>query len=211
LINSINGTGSTGSGGIKEVEDRFLKLLVTQLKNQDPMNPMENAELTMQLAQMSTVEGINKLNASMDSLLAGFQSSQTLAATSLLGHSVLTEGDAMFLSSGVAAGAAELAEAADKVTVKVYSRAGALLDTLEMGAQQAGEIRFGWDGADAAGNALADGQYTFTVTAEAGGEPVAVTPLSLVPVSSVRLQDGLVSLELSGIGQRTLADVRQVF
>jgi flagellar basal-body rod modification protein FlgD len=211
VISALNGASGLGAGGIKEVEDRFLKLLVTQLKNQDPMNPMENAEMTTQLAQMSTVEGINKLNASMESLLAGFQSSQTLAATSLLGHSVLTEGNVMTLADGLAGGAAELSAAADRVTVKVVSSSGQVLDTLEMGAQPAGEVRFAWDGTDANGNVLPNGQYSFAVSAVSGGSAVAVTPLALVPVSSVRMQDGNVSLELSGIGQRTLGQVRQVF
>jgi len=212
VIAAINGTGNTGSsGGIKEVEDRFLKLLVTQLKNQDPMNPMENAEMTTQLAQMSTVEGINKLNASMESLLAGYQAAQTLQATSLLGHQVLTEGNVMTLVDGQAVGAAELAAPADKVTVKVYGSGGQVVDSIDMGPQAAGEIRFGWDGTDSAGNALPNGQYRFEVNAVSGGSAIPVTPLALVPVNSVRLQGGTVSMELAGIGQRTLDQVRQVF
>jgi flagellar basal-body rod modification protein FlgD len=212
VIAAINGAGGSGSSGaMKEVEDRFLKLLVTQLKNQDPMNPMENAEMTMQLAQMSTVEGINKLNANMESLLAGYQAAQTLQATALLGHQVLTDGNVMTLVDGQAVGAAELAKAADKVTVKVLGNGGQVLDTLEMGPQAAGEIRFGWDGTDSSGNALPNGQYRFEVNAVSGGSAVAAVPLSLVPVSSVRMQGGNVSLELAGIGQRTLDQVRQVF
>jgi flagellar basal-body rod modification protein FlgD len=80
-----------------------------------------------------------------------------------------------------------------------------------MGPQAAGEIRFGWDGADSSGNALPNGQYRFEVNAVSGGSAVAAVPLSLVPVSSVRMQGGNVSLELAGIGQRTLDQVRQVF
>jgi flagellar basal-body rod modification protein FlgD len=212
VIAAINGAGKTGSSGaMKEVEDRFLKLLVTQLKNQDPMNPMENAEMTMQLAQMSTVEGINKLNANMESLLAGYQAAQTLQATALLGHQVLTEGNVMSLVDGQAVGAAELSAPADRVTVQVLGSAGQVLDTLEMGAQPAGEVRFAWDGVAADGSALPNGQYGFLVSAQAGGQAIAATPLALVQVSSVRMQDGNVSLELGGIGQRTLGQVRQVF
>lgn len=211
-IAAINSGGSTGSqSAIQDVEDRFLKLLVTQLKNQDPMNPMENADLTMQLAQMSTVEGINKLNTSMTSLLAGYQSAQTLQATALLGRQVLTEGSIMALSDGQAVGAAKLDAAADQVTVSVLDSSGQVLDTLDLGPQAAGQVRFAWDGTDSAGNAMADGTYRFAVTAKAAGEEVTATPLALVPVTSVLIENGTVSLELSGIGQRSLDQVTQIF
>lgn len=211
VISAINSSSSGSTSSIQEVEDRFLKLLVTQLKNQDPMNPMENAELTMQLAQMSTVEGINQLNASMESLLAGYQSAQTLQATSMIGHQVLAEGDVMTLADGQAVGAAELATAADQVTVTVLDSTGKVLDTLQLGSQDAGQISFSWDGTDAAGNALADGNYQFEVSATTAGEAVDTTPLALAQVGSVVVQNGVVSLDLAGIGQRTLDQVRQVF
>jgi len=212
VIAALNKTSGSSSGtGVNEIEDRFLKLLVTQLKNQDPMNPMENAEMTMQLAQMSTVEGINNLNASMESLLSGYQSAQTLQATALIGRQVLTEGDVMSLADGLAGGAVELASAADKVTVKVLDGAGRVIDTIDLGAQAAGELRFAWDGTDAAGNVMPNGSYRFAVSAEAGGSGVGTTQYALVAVNSVRLLDGRVSLELSGIGERDLDQVRQIF
>lgn len=211
LITSLNTTKSTTTSSSQEISDRFLKLLVTQLQNQDPMNPMDNSELTSQLAQLSTVEGISELNTSMESLLASYQSAQTLQATSMIGHYVLTEGSVMTLSEGEAVGAAELSEAADKVTVTVMDSAGNVVDTLELGAQSAGQASFTWDGTDDSGNTVADGSYQFAVTAESDGNAVEVTPLSLVSVNSVRIENGTASLELAGIGQRSLADVRQVF
>lgn len=84
-------TAAAAAGSAAELSDRFLKLLVTQLKNQDPMNPMENAELTTQLAQMSTVEGVNRLNDTMDGLAAQFRASQVLQGSALLGRAVLAE------------------------------------------------------------------------------------------------------------------------
>lgn len=210
VISSLNGTAASVSA-TQEMSDRFLKLLVTQLKNQDPMNPMDNAQMTSQLAQMSTVEGINRLNDSMAGLLSSYQTAQTLQATALLGHQVLTEGDVLNLSGGTAVGGADLTSAADSVTVTVSDRAGQVLDTLELGAQPAGELHFAWDGTSASGNVMADGQYRFTVSAETAGENVAATSLALVPVSSVSLQNGAVSLELSGIGARSLNQIRQIF
>jgi flagellar basal-body rod modification protein FlgD len=212
VIAAINNAGAKAAQtAAQEMSDRFMKLLVTQLRNQDPMNPMENAEMTSQLAQMSTVEGISKLNASMENLLAGYQSAQTLQATALIGHQVLTEGSIMTLSEGLAAGAVDLAAAADKVTVTVLNSAGQVLDSLDLGAQEAGQVRFGWDGKDAAGNVMADGTYRFVVSAEAAGKDITATRLALVPVSSVSLSNGTVSLELKGIGQRSLDQVKQIF
>lgn len=211
LIASLNATKSTAANSIQEIGDRFLKLLVTQLKNQDPMNPLDNADMTMQLAQMSTVEGIGKLNSSMETLLASYQGAQTMQAAGLIGRHVLTEGSVMTLSDNEAVGAAVLASAADEVTVTVLDGAGKVVDTLDLGAQKAGQISFAWDGLDTAGNPMADGRYRFTVSARADGEVVTTTPLSLVPVNSVRIDKGTVSLELGGIGSRTLDQVTQIF
>jgi len=210
VIASLNGTAAATSA-TQEMSDRFLKLLVTQLKNQDPMNPMDNAEMTSQLAQMSTVEGINRLNDSMAGLLSSYQSAQTLQATAMLGHQVLAEGDILNLSGGTTVGGADLAAAADSVTVTVSNGAGQVLDTLELGSRPAGELHFAWDGSDANGNVMADGQYKFTVSAKSAGETVAATPLALVPVSSVSMRNGTVSLELSGLGARSLDQIRQIF
>ncbi len=180
LIASLNGaTTSKATSATTEASDRFLKLLVTQLQNQDPMNPMENAELTTQLAQMSTVEGINKMNASLDGLVAQFKASQVLQGASLVGRQVLAEGDVLNLGSGGAAGAIELDGAADSVKVKVFGGNGALLQTLDLGKQDAGLVRFAWDGTDADGVAQALGEYTFSAAANAGAASVAATQFTL--------------------------------
>jgi flagellar basal-body rod modification protein FlgD len=193
-----------------KLSDRFLKLLVTQLQNQDPMNPMENAELTTQLAQMSTVEGINKMNASLDGLLAQFKSNQVLQGASLVGRQVLAEGDALLLGSG-AAGAVELAGAADSVKIKVFGSNGALVQTLDLGKQDAGLVRFAWDGMDANGVAQAPGDYTFSATASAGAASVAATQFTLGSVLSVSLNESDMDVEIDGLGERGLNQIRQIF
>lgn len=211
VTTSTTATSALSGGTAAELGDRFLKLLVTQLKNQDPMNPMENAEMTMQLAQMSTVEGINKLNTSMENLLSGYQSAQTVQATAMIGHQVLTEGNVLALSGGGAVGGADLDAAADSVTVTVMSKSGQVLDTLQLGEQPAGELRFAWDGVDTAGNTMADGWYQFKVSAKSAGKSVDAATLAYVPVNSVRVENGSVSLELGGIGKCSLDKVRQIF
>jgi flagellar basal-body rod modification protein FlgD len=212
LIASLNGTKTTkATDATTEASDRFLKLLVTQLQNQDPMNPMENAELTTQLAQMSTVEGINKMNTSLDGLLAQYKSNQVLQGASLVGRQVLAEGDSLLLGSGGAAGGVELEGAADSVQIKVFGGNGELVQTLDLGNQAAGLVRFAWDGTDANGEAQALGNYTFTASANAGAVSVAATQYSLGSVLSVSLNESDMDVEIDGLGDRGLNQIRQIF
>ena len=99
MVTSVQGSTSAASSQatsnasqIGATEDRFLKLLVTQMKNQDPLNPMDNAEVTSQMAQLSTVTGIDKLNSTVEALSASMLASQSLSAVSMIGHPVLVAG-----------------------------------------------------------------------------------------------------------------------
>src|SRR5690606_21641258 len=91
LLDTMNGTRNTAKSAAQEAQDRFMTLLVTQMKNQDPLNPMDNAQVTSQLAQLSTVTGIDKLNNTMEALIGSVQSSQSMQASSMIGRVVLTE------------------------------------------------------------------------------------------------------------------------
>lgn len=206
-------SGGQGRSGMREVEDRFLKLLVTQLRNQDPMNPMQNAELTMQLAQMSTVEGINKLNAGLEALMGSYRASQTLQAAGLIGHQVFVEGDRLGLSSeGMAIGGIDLPQAADKVRVSVLDDSGAVVRKLDLGNLPAGLSRFVWDGRDDVGAVLPiEGSYRFALNAELDGKAVKATALTLDQVYSVITGGAGMSLELAHSGRLPLEQVRQIF
>lgn len=214
LFAALNGApGEQSRSGMREVEDRFLKLLVTQLRNQDPMNPMENAELTMQLAQMSTVEGINKLNAGLEALMGSYRASQTLQAAGLIGHQVFVAGDRLGLSAeGMAIGGLDLAQAADKVRVGVLDGSGVVVRKLDLGSLPAGLSRFVWDGRDDGGAALPiEGSYRFVVSAELDGKAVKATALTLDEVYSVITEGAGMSLELAHRGRVALDQVRQIF
>mgnify|MGYP000656176422 FL=1 len=102
--NFLNGdtASAKNKSSIEDAQDRFMKLLVTQLQTQDPLNPMDNAAVTSQMAQISTVQGIEKLNQSMTSLNEMYKSSQSVAAAALIGHIALASGSQMPLSSGKA-------------------------------------------------------------------------------------------------------------
>lgn len=209
---SLNGAAATTkANATSEMSDRFLKLLVTQLKNQDPMNPMENAELTTQLAQMSTVEGVNNLNTTLDGLVSQFKTNQVMQGASLVGRQVLAEGDGLTLGASGAAGGVGLDAAADGVKVKIFASNGALVQTLSLGQQDAGLVRFVWDGKSAAGEAQAAGEYSFKVEAMAADKSVAATPYALGSVLSVALNDSDMDVEVSGLGTRGLDQIRQIF
>lgn len=214
LIATLDGAaGGLGRGGMREVQDRFLKLLVTQLRNQDPMNPMENAELTMQLAQMSTVEGINRLNAGLEALMDSYRASQTLQAANLIGRQVFVEGNVIVPNAeGMAIGGLDLAQAAAKVRVDVLDASGALVRKLDLGSLPAGLSRFVWDGRDDGGTLLpTEASYHIVVNAEVDGKAVKVTPLTLDRVYSVITEGRGMSLELAHKGRLALDQVRQIF
>jgi flagellar basal-body rod modification protein FlgD len=193
-----------------EAQDRFLKLLVTQLKNQDPLNPMDNAQITSQMAQISTVSGIDKLNATMQSMATSFNSAQSLQATAMIGHNVLAPGNVIPLQGGLAVGGVELAAAADAVTVSIRDAAGQLLHKVNLGAQEAGLLSFQWDGATDSGTNAAAGNYSFAVEATSGGKKVGTTALAVGQVNSVTTGKNGVTLNVNELGAIALADVRQV-
>lgn len=212
LNGGVNGSGAGApSSAVQDMSDRFLKLLVTQLKNQDPMNPMDNAQLTMQLAQMSTVEGVNKLNDGLAALVTQFQTSQAMQGASLVGRQVLAEGDVLQLSGSGAVGGLVLEGRADSVQVRILDDLDNLVQVLDLGSQEQGLVRFVWDGSDALGNPLADGAYRFQVMAAAAGMQVDSTPYALGQVLSVALNDGAMAVEVAGLGNVGLEQIRQIF
>jgi len=211
LINSFNSAAQTAKpGGVQEIQDRFLKLLVAQLQNQDPMNPMENAELTSQLAQMSTVEGVNNLNKAMGELVQSYRASQGLMATTFLDRAVLAEGDRLRLSEGRGGGGVALDAPADRVTVEIIDDVGQVVRNFELGRQDAGVATFAWDGRNNAGQPVAEGVYMLRARAELGGKAVAAKPLSLRQVMSVSFAGDGVSLE-TDLGTLTTQQVRRVY
>jgi flagellar basal-body rod modification protein FlgD len=145
----------------EEVQNRFLKLLVTQLKNQDPLNPLDNAAVTTQISQISTVTGIENLNATMQTLLSNFNDGQSMQAAGLLGKSVLVPGSRLALGDGEAGGGANLAGPADKVTLSILDAAGKVVQSQNLGAREAGSFSFTWDGKTDAGSDGAARQLQF--------------------------------------------------
>ncbi len=203
---------SRDSAATKDVDpqDRFLKLLVTQLRNQDPLNPMDNAQMTSQLAQISTVDGIDKLNQTLQKLIDGSNDNQALQAAALVGHGVLVPGSGFVLSDGMAIGGVDLGGAADSVTVTIKDSAGLVVKTVDLGAHDAGSISFSWDGTTDSGAKAANGAYSISVSARQGGQDVAAKALELGVVSSVARTSQGVSLNLGALGMFKMSDVIQI-
>jgi flagellar basal-body rod modification protein FlgD len=191
---------------------QFFELMLTQLKNQDPLKPLQNGEFLAQLAQFSTVQGIQKLQESFGQFTAGMQSAQALQASSLVGRSVLLPGTSAALAQGGnLSGAVELAAGASSVAVEIYDAGGQLVQRLDLGAQPAGLAKFSWDGTTASGTTAAPGQYTVKAVAGDGGQSASVPTLIAAKVESVTLggPQGL-QLNLAGLGPVSLNDVKQI-
>jgi flagellar basal-body rod modification protein FlgD len=195
-----------GAMSAAEMGDRFLKLLVTQLKNQDPLNPMDNAQLTSQMAQINTVSGIEKLNTSIKGLGTQFLQSQALQGAAMIGRQAWVEGDRLVAEGASARGGFELTERASTVKVEVLGPGGRLVDTLELGTQEAGRGRFDWK----VPSNVDPASLRFRVTAASGNTAVAATPLVIDTVSSVATTPDGLSLGLLRLGQIPFASVKAV-
>lgn len=193
-----------------DIQDRFLTLLVTQMRNQDPLNPLDNAQVTSQLAQLSTVGGLEKINATLSSVLSALSQQQSLAAVGLAGSRVAVSGDTIALSGGSGTVGYGLDGAAESATVTITNAAGATVRTIQRGASNAGLNTFEWDGRDDAGKLLPDGAYHFSVTATANGKPAPAAAISVATVRGViPASDGFV-LDLGAAGMAPFASVLQI-
>ena len=211
---AINGNQNSNApkknSEVQQQEDRFLKLLTTQLRNQDPLNPMDNAQMTSQLAQMSTVSGIEKLNATLNTLVNSFGDNQSMQAASMIGKSVLVPGTQLELNKGLGYGGVSLSENADKLKIEIKDSTGKVIQTQDLGAQKAGVINFAWDGKDDAGVKAPDGVYKISVQALRGGEKVKADPLQVGTVSALVRSGGGFLLDLGALGRVDFNTVQQI-
>ena len=213
VFDAINTAANTKTASTKtsEMQDRFLTLLTTQLKNQDPLNPMDNAQMTSQLAQISTVDGIERLNSTLSQLTTSNADTQTLQAAALVGHGALVSGKALELTASGALGGYELATGADVATIEVRDANGALVRTISEKDLAAGVHSFVWDGKDDSGNAMAAGSYNFGVAATQGKDTVTATSLNFGYISGVvRSSAGVLGIDVGSYGRFSLTDLKQI-
>ncbi len=213
---AASSSNTLSSASAAEQQDRFMKLLVAQMQNQDPLNPMDNAQMTSQIAQINTVGGIEKLNRTVESLLSAFTNMQAQSATDLPGRWVLVEGTTLAMAGADAttgeatatAAGVQLTSAADTVNVDILDAAGAKVRTISLGKSEAGVRTFGWDGLLADGTAAPAGSYRMRVTATASGKAVEARTLAPAHVISVSTGSDGVQVDLGAAGVKNYSDIK---
>lgn len=212
---SLSSATAAATGNQSLGKDAFLQLLVTQLKNQDPLSPQDNGAFVAQLAQFSSLEGINTLNDSVNNISSNYSSSQALQASSLVGRSIITQTDtALVDTSKSMTGSVAVTAATGNVSVKITDKDGVVVRTLDLGAQSAGSSDFIWDGKNANGEVAAAGTYTFAATTKNDtGDSVALATSLPATVTSVTLSQtgGEMLLNLAGgMGSVKLSQIQTI-
>lgn len=190
-------------------QDRFLKLLVAQLNNQDPMNPLDNAQLTSQIAQINTVSGIQQVNDTLKAVAAQMNSLQLLQGSALVGHKVLVEGNRLDISDDKKGqGSFDLAANAGTVKVEVLTAGGQVVGTVNLGELSAGRQDFEWDASTYAGSTA---DLRFRVVATNGEQAVGTTSLMRDQVVSASSKDGALALRLAKAGDTAYTHLKAVY
>lgn len=209
LLDTMNGTSSASSSSSSSsstsstsptaLQNTFLQLLIAQMKNQDPTNPMDSSQMTSQLAQINTVTGISQLNTSLSSLATQLNASQQGQAALLIGSTVLAQGTTSTVASGKASAIGlQVATAASNVQISIKNSSGQVVNTINVGSVPAGVTPISWTPTDTQGNTLPDGTYTISATGTIAGKSGSPTTLSAATVQSVVQQtDGTPGLVLS--------------
>jgi flagellar basal-body rod modification protein FlgD len=193
------GTGQTSSTGKLDM-NAFLTMFLTQLKYQDPTNPLQSYELAAQLAQFSSVEKLTDANSNLVKLQSYLSSLNNAEMVGLVGKHVVGQASTLQVTSGKATTADyQLNAPASSVSVKIYDENDTLVRTTSMGAQAAGKYQVNWDGCDDAGKKVSDGSYSFKIEAVDGkGNQLDVTSTISGLVYSFRLEQGNAYLILNG-------------
>ena len=180
-------------------QEDFLKLFTTQLKFQNPLEPLDNFQMATQMAQFNTVDALIKINETMTQLAASQNSMNHLQAADLIGKKVETQGNRLSLQQGaVSAGMYQLTRPG-KVTIQVFNAQGSQVRQIDAGIKDSARQNIGWDGRDQGGQLLPDGFYTFRVLAtDSQGQAVSATLYRVGTVDGVSLDNGSILLQVNG-------------
>jgi flagellar basal-body rod modification protein FlgD len=204
------GVGQSARGSNELGQDTFLLLMTEQLKNQDPLKPLESNEFLGQLAQFSTVNGIEKMQSGLNALAVAFEGAQALQAASLVGRSALVATDTFDLHAESTISGSVDVDAAGPVTVMIKDASGRPVRSMTMQATGAGAQDFSWDGRNDAGELMAPGQYSISATFGSGTDAVAVTPMIAAEIESVSYSVQGIYLNLAGIGPVPMSAVGRI-
>ena len=191
-------------------QEDFVKLLMTQLQNQDPMAPMDNGEFMGQMAQFSTVQGVTEMGESIDVLVSIYQGQQMSANASMIGKKALVDGNWAQLEGGKLAGAIDLTTAANDLRVDVKSETGELMASIGLGSKMAGVQEFSWDGIKQDGTTAPEGNYYLSASAVRDGQSTVPAMQVYGTVNSVQMKGGEVTLNVSGQGNVSFNNVKRI-
>lgn len=214
-VDAINGTGgAAGTAAARRNElgqDAFLQLMIAQMKNQDPTKPADATEFLGQLAQFSTVTGVQQMRDSIATLSDALRSSQVLGGTSLVGHAVLAESDTAALGeAGEIYGATTVPAGASEATILITDSSGQQVARIQLPATE-GEVEFVWDGTNGLGERVPPGEYKFTAIASVGSSSQQLKTQLASYVNSVSIDPNTYQLTLNtDLGPISLSAVRRV-
>ncbi|MBU6459501.1 MAG: flagellar hook assembly protein FlgD [Proteobacteria bacterium] len=204
-------TNSLLSGtSAQDIQNQFITLLVSQLQNQDPLNPMNNSQITSQLAQISTVSGIQSLDSSVSGLISTMNANQSLQATGLIGKTVLVPNNQIALLNGQASGAVNLSSATNQLVVNITDASGNVIQSINLGGQAAGTVPFSWNGTRASGQTLPDGLYSVTASVLQNGKQTTVPVLASGTIGSVSINNGTLGINVNGLGSFSASNIQQI-
>ncbi|BFM11808.1 flagellar hook assembly protein FlgD [Simiduia litorea] len=225
VLDHLNiGTKNTAKPKSNELgQAQFLELLMVKMQNQDPLNPQDDTAFIAELAQFSELEEMEKLNSNFSNFSSAMMSNQALQASALVGRSVTVPTNSATLQAGnVVSGSADLPAATSDMKINIYGQSGALVESIPLGYQSAGEVVFRWDGMflEANGEMLdwqssqpegvPPGAYRFEVMASVDGEPTQLDTALSANVNSVTIgAGGQLTLNLAGIGPVAMSEVKQ--
>ena len=198
ILSLINSPQQKDDSSNELGQEDFINLMVTQLRNQDPFEPLQSGEFIGQLAQFGTVSGISELQNSVSDLASSLISNQTLQATNLIGKNALVHSDNLSLKEGESIkGAIATNAPANNVTVSIFDAAGNLVQTLPLGVVNEGLKDFEWDGTDASGNQAPEGNYFLSVVGAQGEDNIALDTFAYKKIESISLGESTNSIRLN--------------
>ena len=207
---TISGAATTASSTMGK--DAFLKLLVTQLSHQDPLNPMDDKDMTAQLAQFSSLEQLSNINTGIETLNTTMTQNQITNAVSYIGKSVKANGYSLSKEDGViSAMYYSLGETVTDASVNIYDSDGTLVRSSSIGTKTAGNYEYDWDGLNSNGEEVADGVYSVAIKAyNSDGKQVLVQTQVSGVVSGVTTNSGVTYLNLKDGRTVALSNVNQI-
>lgn len=193
-------------------QNTFLELMVAQLKNQDPTQPMQSGEFLTQIAQFSSVQSLNQLQSAFTTLASSLQSSQALQASTLVGRHVLISNEHIVADGTAQQVAMDMPAGTSQARLSIYDSAGQLVRQIAVGPQSEGLQSIAWDGKNGQGTAVEAGQYRIKGEALVNGAVQSLTTYVKAPVESVTLPGNgqTLTLNLTGYGSTQLDAVKQV-